>query len=298
MSKMHIGTCSWKYDSWKEIVYPETNDINFLKEYSKHFDTVEIDQWFWSLFDNKVVLPDSKTVKEYKNSVPSDFKFTIKVPNSITLTHPYSSNKNVLPAPNKNFLSAELFETFLQKLKPIEKQIGCLMLQFEYMNKQKMPSLHIFQNKLFDFINELPKSIPPIAVEIRNPNYLTENYFKFLYDLNIYHVFLEGYFMPSIHSVFENNKDYIKKLTVIRLHGPDRSGIEKISNKIWNKIYINRDDNLQMIIQLINELMTQEVDIYLNVNNHFEGSAPLTINKIKNLLDKQKVNLNLNTKDN
>ena len=53
-----------------------------------------------------------------------------------------------------------------------------------------------------------------------------------------------------------------------------------------------------MIIQLINELMTQEVDIYLNVNNHFEGSAPLTINKIKNLLDKQKVNFNLNTKDN
>ncbi len=288
MSSLRIGTCSWKYDSWQGIIYPEKENINYLKEYSKHFDSVEVDQWFWSLFDNKVVLPDTETVNEYKRSVSSKFRFTIKVPNSITLTHPYSNNKSVLPPHNPNFLSVELFETFLKTIKPIEKQVGCLMFQFEYLNKQKMPSLHEFQNKLYDFINDLPNDIPPIAIEIRNPNYLTENYFKFLSDLNIYHVFLEGYFMPSINSVFEKNKDYFKHLTIVRLHGPDRSGIEKISNKVWNKIYINRDENLEMIVQLIKQLIIQEVDIYLNINNHFEGSAPLTINKIKNLLDKQK----------
>ena len=50
---LRIGTCSWKYDSWKGIVYPDKEEINFLEEYSKHFNTVEVDQWFWSLFEPK-----------------------------------------------------------------------------------------------------------------------------------------------------------------------------------------------------------------------------------------------------
>ena len=57
MNKLHVGTCSWKYDSWKGIIYPEFGEINYLEEYSKHYKTVEVDQWFWSLF-NIVKLPE------------------------------------------------------------------------------------------------------------------------------------------------------------------------------------------------------------------------------------------------
>ncbi len=46
MSQLRIGTCSWKYDSWRGLVYSNEPKINYLKEYSKHFNTVEIDQWF------------------------------------------------------------------------------------------------------------------------------------------------------------------------------------------------------------------------------------------------------------
>src|SRR5690606_6036459 len=121
MSFIKFGTCSWKYDSWKGIIYPEIHPINYLEEYSKHFDTVEVDQWFWSLFGSKVKLPGEE-VTEYKNSVPKNFLFTIKVPNSLTLTHYYKSNEQ-----NPYFLSVELFEEFLLTLKPVEKNIGCLM---------------------------------------------------------------------------------------------------------------------------------------------------------------------------
>lgn len=57
MNNLRFGTCSWKYDSWKGIVYPEFGDFNYLEEYSKMFNTVEIDQWFWSLSNNRVKLP-------------------------------------------------------------------------------------------------------------------------------------------------------------------------------------------------------------------------------------------------
>ncbi len=282
---LRFGTCSWKYDSWRGIIYSDENNINFLKEYSAHFSTVEIDQWFWSLFPpKKVVLPDYKTVEDYKNSVPGDFLFTIKVPNSLTLTHFYNRNKNEPLIVNPYFLSVNLFEEFLNTLRPLEKNIGCLIFQFEYLNKQKMKSSSLFQERMNDFLSNIPEGVPPIGIEIRNPNYLNKNYFKFLDSLNLFHVFLEGYFMPPITEVYEKNKDYIKNISVIRLHGPDRKGIEKIANNNWNKIYIDRVKEISAIVQMIKELETNEVDLFVNVNNHFEGSAPLTIERIRNAL--------------
>ncbi len=279
MSFIKFGTCSWKYDSWKGIIYPDIHPINYLKEYSKHFDTVEVDQWFWSLFGSKVKLPGEE-VTEYKNSVPKNFLFTIKVPNSLTLTHYYKSNEQ-----NPYFLSVELFEEFLLTLKPVEKNIGCLMFQFEYLNKQKMQSLQHFQLKLQQFCAAIPGNCPPIAIELRNPNYLNEAYFRALNDMNFAHVFLEGYFMPPIVDTFNKFKDYIRNFTVIRLHGPDRKGIEKISGENWNRIYVNRDEQISRLKQMIMEIKNKDVNLYINVNNHFEGSAPLTIQKIKKMLD-------------
>lgn len=284
-SLLRIGTCSWKYDSWKSIIYPNDDNINYLAEYSKHYNTVEIDQWFWSLFsETKVVLPQKSAVLGYKKSVPKDFKFTIKVPNSITLTHFYNKNKIEELKPNPHFLSIELFNDFLQSIDSILEQTGCLMFQFEYLNKNKMPSLNYFMEKFRRFLLDIPKHIPAIGIEIRNPNYLTKNYFEFLNNLNIYHVFLQGYYMPSISDVYKKFGNYIKGLTVIRLHGEDRQGIEKHSGENWSKIYIDRTDELKQAALLIHELTSKKVEVYLNINNHFEGSAPLTIGRIQKYL--------------
>ncbi|MFC2103495.1 DUF72 domain-containing protein, partial [Bacteroidota bacterium] len=111
---MRFGTCSWKYDAWRGIIYSDKKKINYLKEYAEYYSTVEIDQWFWSLFPpSKVVLPDRQTVLQYKQSIPEDFLFTIKIPNSITLTHFYNRNKEEPLVPNPYFLSVKLFEEFL-----------------------------------------------------------------------------------------------------------------------------------------------------------------------------------------
>ncbi len=278
---IRFGACSWKYDSWKGIVYSQSNSKNFLKEYSKKFDTVEIDQWFWSLFPpSTAALPKKKVVEDYKKSVPNDFLFTIKVPNSITLTHFYKEKKEEQLKPNPFFLSNELFNQFLHSIEPIKNQVGCLIFQFEYLNKQKMSSLSQFQSKFFEFYKGINRDKLTIGIEIRNPNYLNENYFKFLSDLNLAPVFLEGYYMPPVAETYSKFKEHIKNLCVIRLHGPDRKGIEKVSNENWNQIYINRDKEIESIVQMIKDLQNEEVDLFVNVNNHFEGSAPLTIQRI------------------
>ncbi|HEY7751314.1 MAG TPA: DUF72 domain-containing protein [Ignavibacteriaceae bacterium] len=279
---IRFGTCSWKYDSWRGLVYSDKKSLNHLEEYSKKFNTVEVDQWFWSLFEpSKAVLPSKKVVEEYNNSTPDDFLFTVKAPNSLTLTHFYNKNKAEPLKPNPYFFSSDLFIEFFSTLKPIHKKIGCLIFQFEYLNKQKMSSLAEFQKKFEKFYAEINKKLPPVGIEIRNPNYLTESYFKFLKELKVFPVLLEGYFMPSVAETYKKYKYLIQDLAVIRLHGPDRQGIEKIANENWNQIYVNRDKELKLLIEMIKNLQKDEVDLFVNVNNHFEGSAPLTIGKIK-----------------
>jgi len=99
-----IGTCSWKYNSWQGLIYPANKPFNYLQEYSRHDRTVEIDQWFWSLFaSDKAVLPKPTVVQEYTDSIPEDFAFCIKIPNSITLTHHYKKKKSDPLIPNPHF---------------------------------------------------------------------------------------------------------------------------------------------------------------------------------------------------
>lgn len=281
---IRIGTCSWKYDSWKGIIYPEKGKFNYLEEYSKHYNTVEVDQWFWSLFGVKKVQPPKDTdVKAYTKSVPNDFMFSIKIPNSITLTHFYNRDKKALLKKNPHFFSPDLFDSFLTTLKPMKKNLGPLMFQFEYLNKQKMSGLAEFIDRFEAFLETVDKKYL-YGVEIRNPNYLKKPLFEFIKRNKLVIVFLQGYYMPPIKSLFNEFKEYIKGTTIIRLHGPDRSGIEKKTGGDWSKIVEPKDEELGDVADIVNYLKKKKVDIWVNVNNHYEGSAPLTIQKIQKLI--------------
>lgn len=277
---IRIGTCSWKYDSWKGLVYPDKAKLNYLSEYSKHYNTVEIDQWFWSLHPGgKVTLPVEKVVKEYNSSVGNHFRFTIKVPNSITLTHFYKKKKSDPLLQNQYFLDKDMFRKFTDTLSPMGEKIGVLMFQFEYLNKEKMNSQMQFIEMFESFLDKT-KNEYKIGIEIRNPNYLNENYFSFLQRNKIKMVFLQGYYMPPVWEVFNKFKKYLENTVIIRLHGPDRKAIEEKTGNVWDSIVEPKDEEILKISELVNYLDSQKVDTYVNVNNHFEGSAPLTIKKI------------------
>lgn len=285
MSEFRIGTCSWKYDSWKGIIYPEFAEFEYLEEYVKHYNTVEIDQWFWSLFaPSKVLLPNENTAREYKQKVSDDFLFTIKIPNSLTLTHYYKKDSKEQLIQNPHFLSVKLFNDFLKTIKPLEDNTGCLIFQFEYLNKQKISSQEAFQNQFEAFFEKMGDATPLVGIEIRNPNYLNKSFFDFLSSLKIIPVLLVGYYMPDIVETYSKFKDHLNSKVVFRLHGSNRSAIEKMSEEKWNKIYTDRKEELINLTKIFKELLDKEVDVFVNVNNHFEGSAPLTIERISELI--------------
>jgi hypothetical protein len=65
---LRIGTCSWKYDSWKGLHY-DPNKLchpdDYLSDDAEHLNTPEAYQWFLSLFSTGVKLPNIKMVKWY-----------------------------------------------------------------------------------------------------------------------------------------------------------------------------------------------------------------------------------------
>ena len=108
---LRLGTCSWKYEGWKGLIYRpgvRHSGEDYLVEYARHFNSVEVDQWFWSLFPAGVKLPDPHVAKAYAESVPDDFLFTVKAPNAITLTHHYArqakGHADFANKPNPDFL--------------------------------------------------------------------------------------------------------------------------------------------------------------------------------------------------
>jgi len=286
MAELRLGTCSWKFPSWHGLVYSAPQGINYLQEYAAHYNTVEVDQWFWSLFgQDSVRLPNPADVEAYRRSVPDDFRFTVKVPNSITLTHLYSKAKADSLVANPHFLSVPLFQDFLSLLDPLRDVLGPLMFQFEYLNRQKMPSQDHFQERFEVFARALPGSYS-YAVEVRNPNYLNQPYFEFLSRNRLSPVLLQGYWMPPIAELYEKWRSFFlqHEVVMVRLHGPDRQEMEQETGKRWDRIVAARDEELAAVVGMVKELVAQGVSVYLNVNNHYEGSAPLTLDRIQRLL--------------
>lgn len=292
---LRIGTCSWKYDSWKGLYYDPAKKYragDYLSDYARHLDSVEVDQWFWSLFPGGLKLPESRTVKTYAESVPDDFVFTVKAPNALSLTHYYSKQSaqhaGYAGRPNEHFLSNDLLDRFLERLAPMENKLGPIMFQFEYLNQKKMPSKEAFFERFGAFIDRAPKGFQ-YAVETRNPNYLTREFFEFLREREIGYVYIEGYYMPPVRHVFERFHPSPADHCVIRLHGGDRLEIEGTTGEIWNRIVAPKPDGIEAAARIVIDNTLRGVKSYLNVNNHFEGSAPLTIQRFLEALSSKEL---------
>ncbi len=290
---LRIGTCSWKYDSWRGLVYESDKHYrpdDYLPDYARHFNTVEIDQWFWSLFPAGVRLPDAEVVKRYADSVPDDFRFTIKAPNAITLTHSYAKqpkgSERHANEPNTHFLSTDLLSRFLETLAPMRSKLGPIMFQFEYLNKQKMPSLAAFLERLHAFFQAAPAGFQ-YAIETRNPSYLRDEFVDALRQLGLGFVLLDGYYMPRIAEVTAKLDIRRAPFSVIRLHGPERAEIEEQTGGVWDKIVEPKDDGLKVTAHIIRQNLESGVDTYVNVNNHYEGSAPLTVQRLMDNLRRE-----------
>src|SRR5207245_5050414 len=74
-----VGTAGWQYPHWRRLFYPEhVPQHTWLEYYSRRFQTVEVNNTFYSL-------PEAEVFAEWKRQTPPDFVFALKM--SRFLTH-------------------------------------------------------------------------------------------------------------------------------------------------------------------------------------------------------------------
>lgn len=57
--------------------------------------------------------------------------------------------------------------------------------------------------------------------------------------------------MPSIFKLYEKHDDKLKGTAVIRLHEPDRKGIEDQTGKDWSQIVASKDQDIASLVGML-----------------------------------------------
>lgn len=185
--RIHIGTSGWSYPHWKGPFYPPdlAND-NFLEFYARHFKTVEINNSFYHL-------PDEKTLVQWRDKTPEDFIFTAKASRYITHMKKLKDPK-------------ESLANFLDRIEVLGEKLGPILFQLP-------PNWHFNEERLNAFLDALSDH-HRYAFEFRDPSWFNERTYAILkshqaafciYDLN-------GRLSPK-----EITSDFV----YIRLHGPN-----------------------------------------------------------------------------
>lgn len=184
--KIYIGTSGWSYKHWDEVFYPEyVKENERLKFYGAQFNTVEINTTFYHL-------PKEKAVKNWRESVSSDFIFSVKASRYIT-------HVKRLKDPQEGLLH------FYQAIRFLKEKTGPILFQLP-------PSFEKDLVRFTSFLKELKKKFR-YTFEFRNKSWFCDEVYEELYKHNCALCIsdLDGYLSP-----LEVTSDFV----YLRLHGP------------------------------------------------------------------------------
>jgi uncharacterized protein YecE (DUF72 family) len=278
---IRFGTSSWTYPGWTGLVYqreyPATGaSAAMLGEYAHWplFRTVGIDSFFYRP-------ATARTLTEYAAVLPGGFPCLSKVWERIT-AHTFANprEKARWGERNPDWLNAELFRN--EVLSPMQEHfgehLGPLIFEFQTIARKTGLGPADFAAELDRFFSALPVG-PPYAVEIRNPEYLADEYFAVLRTHGVGHVFSSWTRMPSIGEQLVLHDAITAPFIVARaLLRPGRSYAQAVD--AFAPYDHVQDENPPLradLVALAKAALELRIPAYLIVNNRAEGCAPLTI---------------------
>ena len=290
---IRFGTSSWTYPGWQGLIYKRTykNQQQFkrecLAEYAEFpcFRTVGIDSTFYTA-------PIKQQLRDYAAVLPSDFKWISKIWERITIpkypTHPrYGELKGQV---NPDFLNPDITKNQVLHIyedDQIQPNTGPFVFQFPTIAKSVLSAGQFFE-RLDSFFDQLPKHFR-YAVEIRNPEYLSKEYFSVLNRHGVTHCFNHWDRMPAL-------KDQMKSAAtcggitanffVARLLTPLGVSYENAVKLFepYEKVQQPNQEMREDAVRLAKRAVERNAEAFIIVNNRSEGNAPMTIEAIAKLL--------------
>jgi uncharacterized protein YecE (DUF72 family) len=254
MHPIEVGTCGWSYKDWSGVFYPEKMPAGeYLGYYAQHYRVVEVDSTFYAS-------PSRKLVQDWRDKTPDRFGFSLKVPQAIT------HEKLLLDC------AAEV-SAFVSAARLLENKLRSCLLQFGYFNQKTFARLDDFLQRLDPFLADWPKDVP-LAVEIRNKNWMTQPFIDCLRNHNAVWALADQAWVPSPLSLVEKLDAVTGPFAYVRLLG-DRKAVDDLTPTL-DHIVIDRSAEIKSDSQAIKQL-SKRVPVLAFVNNHFAGYSPETI---------------------
>jgi uncharacterized protein YecE (DUF72 family) len=262
---VRFGTSSFSATGWVGTFYPRnTKPKDYLANYARRLDTVEVDSTFYGT-------PQEKTVRGWYEKTPPGFLFAAKVPE--TITH----DKTLEDCDH------DLAE-FLTAMSNLKEKLGPLLFQFPYYGKSSGMTEEDFVQRIEKFLPKLPREMK-FAAEVRNKGWVSTRLLDALRKHNVALALID-------HPYMSRPKDLLAIDAVTadfaysRLLG-DRHEIEAITRN-WDKTIVDRTPELDEWTE-VTEVLRKRVPVYTYVNNHFAGHAPATVAELKKRIFGEKV---------
>jgi uncharacterized protein YecE (DUF72 family) len=238
--KYYIGTSGWHYEHWRGLYYPvELAKPKWLRFYAEQFSTVELNNSFYHL-------PSEKAFITWRELVPENFVFAVKVSRFITHIKKLRNIGSAL----ENFLSRACF---------LQHKLGPLLYQLP-------PSMKRNDEVLENFLSSLPPEYQHVF-EFRHESWIDDAIFEILRRHN---VGLCVFDMPGFTCPVEATSDF----AYIRFHG---------SGGMYSSCY--SDEELSQWANKIAQLGKKVKAVYIYFNNDAEAFAVKNALTLRKLID-------------
>ena len=283
---IYIGGSSWKYEGWLGQIYSRERYISrgkfskrvfeqeCLREYAETFPTVCGDFAFYQF-------PTVDFWARLFSHVSERFQFAFKVPEQITCkVFPVHARYGAVAGrDNESFLDAHVFEEmFVRPLLPYRKKTGLLIFEFGTFGRKSFEDVTAFVERLDPFLAKLPP-VFRYAVEVRNPDYLSREYFACLRSRGVAHVYNAWAKMPELrHQIAipdSATTDFQVCRGLLRRGRVYEEAVEAFAP--YREVQDPNPEARESMRVLIGRARENKQFLFLFVNNRLEGNAPTTI---------------------
>lgn len=287
-ASVRFGTSTWNYPGWRGLVYhqdygPKGAAARMLKEYAAFplFGTVGIDSSYYGP-------PTESVLRSYAENLPPGFPCVSKVWSQLTVhTFTKAQDQERAGKPNPDFLNPDLFveEIYEPYRRHFEENTGPFVFEFQTIAKYSGLDAEGFADRLDQFFSAVPRDAQ-YGVEIRNEEFLTPMYFAVLREHGVAHVFNSWTRMPPLGHQLDLPASITGPFILARaLLRPGRTYDEAVDAFApYDRI---REPNPKLrrdLVRLVEAAVKTRIPAYLLVNNRAEGSAPLTIAAVAEML--------------
>lgn len=255
--KIRLGACAWSFEAWRETFYPaELPPAGWLEFYARHFPTVEIDSTFYAP-------PAPGSVQRWVEVTPAHFRFACKLPREITHRCRLRDCTTELTG-------------FLRAIEPLQAKLRVILVQLPPTFSPRDG-----RSALRNFLEQLPQDFR-FAVEFRDAAWHQPQVIRLLEKHRVCWVWADTSPLNERNLAPFEFQPRTTDFLYVRLLGDSATKYDRDGKDLhqYGKLLWKREAALESWALKIERALPELRSVYAYVNNHFEGFALATVQRL------------------